>query len=78
MVLICNNNILALPEWHKKSSIDKNAMSLILLDIKYNKEKFKETQYMPEKNNIYISKNSNDKTLYIKPINSKYKTNITN
>jgi hypothetical protein len=74
MVLICNNNILAIEEWHKKSSIEKNAMSLILFDIKYNKEKFKEKEKEKENNGIYVYRSTN--TPLIKPINSKYKTTI--
>ncbi len=76
MVLICNNNILTIEEWHKKSCIEKNAMSLILFDIKYNKEKFKENlskekEKEKENNGIYLYRSTN--TPFIKPINSKYK-----
>jgi hypothetical protein len=56
--------------------MEKNAMSLILFDIKYNKEKFKENpskEKEKENNGIYVNLSNNDKTPSIKPINSKYK-----
>jgi hypothetical protein len=74
MVLICNNNILTIEQFHKNRCIEKNAMSLILFDIKYNKEKFKENpskEKEKENNGIYLYRSTN--TPFIKPINSKYK-----
>ncbi len=73
MVLICNNNILTIEQFHKNRCIEKNDMLNILYDIKYNKDKFKETPYeAKEQNGIYVNQSNNHKTPYIKPIHSKY------
>lgn len=75
MVLICNNNILTIEQWHKNRCIEKNAMNDILFRIKYDKEgKFKEKEVVKEEcNGIYITAKNSDKTPPIKPIHSKYK-----
>ncbi len=74
MVLICNNNILTIEQWHKNRCIEKNAMNDILFRIKYDKEgKFKEKDVVKDEcTSLYITPPT-DNTPPIKPINSKYK-----
>ena len=76
MVLICNNNILTIEKFHKNRCMEKNDMMAILMDIKYNQEKFKEKPVQKSEAPIYISQMNNEKTPLIRPIHSKYKQNV--
>ena len=43
MVLICNNGILTIDTFHKHRCEEKTCVRDILIDLKYNKETFRET-----------------------------------
>ena len=57
MVLICNNNILTIDQFHKNRCAEKNEIKNIILNFKKIKEKYKETtpkEAEAEPNTSYI------------------------
>jgi hypothetical protein len=59
MVLICNNSILTIEGFHKNRCVEKNTIRDILIDRKYDTDRFKEE---PEKevkiNTTFIKSNT--------------------
>jgi hypothetical protein len=56
MVLICNNNVLTIEQWHKNRCEEKREIKNIIIDRKYNKNKIIETPEKPTKINTTYSK----------------------
>lgn len=77
MVLICNNNILTIEQFHKNRCVEKKELKDILIEIKHNKENFKETPYIQkDKNETFLNSNNSNTTKTINSINIKCPKNI--
>jgi hypothetical protein len=72
MVLICNNKLLTIEQWHKNRCMEKNQIKEILVKMKYDKDN--DLEYKQEPVNILeiignISKNSQN--MGVLPIKTK-------
>ena len=56
MVLICNNNVLSIDQFHKNRCREKAEIQNIIIERKYMEEKYKEIPEVPREPNMsYIS-----------------------